>query len=122
MKFVIYVIGYVLITMILGHFFGYWLMMVFWAILGAVFGGDGTLTFFSAALGVGLAWFGQSVWISLGTGSPLPDMMGEIMQLGGRGVVMALTGLIGFLIGGFSALTGNRFRKLFEKKKTYYFN
>ncbi|WP_186758756.1 hypothetical protein [Echinicola salinicaeni] len=121
MKFVIYVIAYALITMILGHFLGYWLMMVVWAILGAVIGGDGTLKFFSAALGVGLAWFGQSVWISLNTGSPLPEMMGEIMQLGGRGVVMALTGLIGFVIGGFSALTGNSFRKLFEKKKPYYF-
>ncbi|UCS93262.1 hypothetical protein KZP23_21855 [Echinicola marina] len=121
MKFVIYIIVYALITMVLGHFLGYWLMMVVWGILGATLGGEGSLAFFSAAIGVGLAWFGQSIWISLGTGSPLPEMMGEIMQLGGRGVVMTLTGLIGFLIGGFSALTGNRFRKLFEKKKPYYF-
>ncbi|GAB3654819.1 hypothetical protein GCM10028791_25710 [Echinicola sediminis] len=121
MKILIYILLFAFVTLLGGPFLSYWLMMLVWAILGALIGGDSTTKFFSAALGVGAVWFGQTLWISFTTGSPLPEMMGEIMQVGGRAVLMAITGLLGFLLGGFSALTGDRFRKLFEKKKTYYF-
>ncbi len=121
MKFALMLIVYAAITLILGPIWSYWVLMLFWAITGALFGGGAARAFFSAALAVGLVWIGQSFWITWSTASPLPEKMGEIIGGVSKGILMGITGVMGFLIGGMSALTGNRFRKLFEKKRPYYF-
>jgi hypothetical protein len=86
------------------------------AITSAILGGKGFASFLSGGIGMGLAWLGQTIYLSYQTGSPLPDQMAEIVGLGSGVALSAITGVIGFLLGGFSAFTGSLFRKLFEKK------
>lgn len=111
-----------MVTVLMGPWLTYWMMMLVWAVLGAALGGRGTHVFFAAALGVGLTWLAQSYWITVDTGSHLPRQVAEIMGMGKEELLMLVTALLGFLIGGFSALTGNRFRKLFERNTPYYFD
>ncbi|WP_229683548.1 hypothetical protein [Echinicola rosea] len=108
-------------TVLLGPWLTYWMMMLVWAAMGAAIGGNGSRVFFAAGLGVGLTWLGQGYWITVNTGSQLPEQMADIMGMGNGEVLMLVTALLGFLIGGFSALTGNRFRTLFERNTPYYF-
>ncbi|QDH81262.1 hypothetical protein FKX85_20395 [Echinicola soli] len=122
MKFTLWLLIYVIATVLMGPWLTYWMMMLVWAVMGAAIGGKGSHVFFAAALGVGLGWLGQCYWITVDTTSQLPDQMATIMGMGKGEVLMLITALLGFLIGGFSALAGNRFRKLFERSTPYYFD
>ncbi len=121
MRFLFLMLLYAAVAFFIGPFLPYWVMMLVLAIIGALIGGYGLHAFFSAALAVGLVWLAKSFWITWITDSPLPEMMADIIGVNGEGVLMVITGFIGFLMAGLSALTGNRFRKLFEKKQPYYY-
>lgn len=71
--------------------------------------------FLGGGLGMGLTWVGQSIYLGITTGSPLPDRMGELMGMGTGMTLVAITGIIGFLLGAFSGLTGVMFRKVLQK-------
>lgn len=73
--------------------------------------------FFGGGLGMGLAWLGQTVYISAMTSSSLPDKMGALMGLGSGLSLMILTSVLGFILGGFSGLLGVMFRNLVQKKR-----
>lgn len=104
---------------VLGVYLPHWGLMVVVAFLGALVGGNGWAAFFSAALAVGAVWFFVPLMISLKTDSDLPEKMAGIMGFEDSLILFAVTAGMGFLLGGFGALTGNRFRKLFEKNKKY---
>lgn len=120
MKFLILFLSSGLAALILGPFLPFWAMMSVIAVLAFLTGGKGSHSFFSAALGMGLAWFFVPLWITWNTGSALPEKVARIMGIDHYGILVAATALVGFLIGGFAALTGNRFRKLFEKDRGFY--
>ena len=107
-------------ALILGPLIPYWGIMFSIAILAAILGGKGVNSFFSAGLGMGLVWFLIPLWIQWETDSALPQKVAQIMGLDHDGLLLAVTSFLGFLMGGLSALTGNLFRKLFEKDKGFY--
>lgn len=98
-----------------GAYLPHWGLMLVIGVLAFAVGGKSSVAFFSAALAVGVVWFFVPLLIVLRTGSNLPEKMAEIMGLGGDLPLFGATSLLGFLIGGLGALTGNRLRKLFEK-------
>lgn len=104
----------------LGPFLSYWGLMLLIGLLAAFVGGKGTGAFFSAALAVGAVWLLVPFLITLNTGSDLPEKVSQIMNIDHSFVLLLATSSIGFLIGGFGALTGNRFRRLFEKDRINY--
>ena len=71
--------------------------------------------FLGAGLGMGLAWMGQSIYLGLVTSSSLPDKLGQLMGLGSSLSLSIITGILGFLLGAFSGLTGVVGRRLFIK-------
>jgi hypothetical protein len=109
-----------LTALLLGPFLPYWGLMLLMGIFAAFVGGTGTGAFFSAALAVGIVWLLIPLRITRNTGSNLPEMIGQLMDINHSFMLLLATSLIGFLIGGFGALTGNRFRKLIEKERTIY--
>lgn len=107
-------------ALILGPILPYWAIMIAIAVISALLGGRGINSFFSAGLGMGLVWLLIPLWIQSATDSPLPEKVAQIMGLEQDGVLLAATSVLGFLLGGLAALTGNLFRKLFEKDKGFY--
>lgn len=102
--------------LILGPVLPYWVMMVLVAFFGFLVGGSGAGTFFGSGFGFGIVWLLKSIWISIQTQSELPKMMAELIGLPGDNFLWFVTGLIGFLIGAFSGLTGSLFKRLFERR------
>lgn len=93
----------------------YWIVMIGISILSALLFPSGIGAFMGAGLGMGLTWIGQCIYLEITTSSPLPDQMGELMGIGSGTSLIFVTGLIGFLLGGFSGLTGILFRKMFVR-------
>ncbi len=86
------------------------------AALSGLIGIKGAESFLATGLGMGLAWLGQSLYLSIMTGSPLPNRMGELMGLGSGMSLVGITAVLGFLLGGFSGLTGSLLRRLFRRQ------
>jgi len=105
---------------VLGAFLPHWGLMLLIAVLAACVGGNGWLAFFSAGLAVGAVWLFVPVMIAVETGSALPEKVAGIMGFEHSAVLFVATSLIGFLLAGFGALTGNRFRRLFRREKRGY--
>lgn len=116
MRFISLTIVSALIVVFINPFFPYWIVMILIGILSTVFGLKGFVSFLAGGLGMGLAWVGHTVYLSFMTGSPLPDQMAEIMGASSGVFLSAITGLIGFLLGGFSAYSGSLFRRMLKKK------
>ena len=116
MKFILFTFLTAILVIVFNPFLPYWSVMLLIAIFAAFIGNKGAGAFFAGGLGMGLAWLGQSIYISTFSGSSLPDKMGELMGFGSEMPLLAFTGLLGFLLGAFSALTGSLLRKLFKKK------
>lgn len=116
MRFILFVLLVLGIVVFLNPVFPYWVIMILIGSLSALLGLSGIQGFLAGGLGYGLAWLGQALFIGTTTGSDLPNRMGELMGLGSGMTIAGLTGVIGFLLGSFSALTGSLLRKLFLKK------
>lgn len=106
-----------LVAYFFGAYLPHWGIMLTIGVLAALIGGKGSMAFFSAALAVGAVWFFVPLWITVRTNSDLPDRMAAIMGFNDDLALFGITALLGFLSGGLPALTGNRLRKIFEKKE-----
>ncbi|SFT39636.1 hypothetical protein SAMN04489724_0575 [Algoriphagus locisalis] len=116
MKFILFTFLTALLVIVFNPFLPYWGVMLIVAVFAALIGNKGAGAFFAGGLGMGLAWLGQSIYISSFSGSSLPDNMGELMGFGSGLPLLALTGILGFLLGAFSAWTGSLLRQLFKRK------
>lgn len=106
-----------LFMLILGPFFSYPVLMIGVFILAYLVAGSGAISFLAGGLSFGLIWFFQAVYIAVQTNSTLPEKMAELMGLGESNLLWVATGLLGFLLGGFSALSGALLRKLLNNKR-----
>lgn len=121
MKFISLTLLSVLVVVFLNPFFSFWIIMILIGGVSTMIGAKGFVSFLAGGIGMGLAWFGHTVFLSYSTGSPLPDQMAEIMGLGSGVALNAITGILGFVLGGFSSLSGSLFRKVLkaEPKNVY---
>lgn len=118
MKFIGLTFLVVLVVGIINPFFPFWVVMICIGILSALIGISGFGSFLAAGLGMGLVWMGQSFYLSIYSGSDLPQKMGELMGAGSGMTLVAVTGLLGFILGGMSGWTGASFRKVITPKPT----
>jgi hypothetical protein len=116
MRFILFILVTIGIVVFLNPIFPYWVIMILIGIGSALLGLSGLQGFLAGGLGLGLAWLGQALFISTTTGSALPNKIGELMGLGSGMTVAGVTAIIGFLLGGFSGLTGSLLRNLVRKK------
>ena len=77
--------------------------------------------YFSGFFGVGLLWVIFSWMINNETNAILTTKIAELFHMSNPEVMVFLAGFIGGMVGGFAALSGNYFRKIFEKKSTGYY-
>ncbi len=116
MRFILFILLVIGIVVFINPFFPYWLVMIVIGAAAALLGLSSIQGFLAGGLGMGLAWLGQSLFISMTTGSSLPNKIGELMGLGSGMTVAGVTAIIGFLLGSFSGLSGSLLRNLFRTK------
>ncbi|MFC3415233.1 hypothetical protein [Algoriphagus hitonicola] len=117
MKFLGFFFLTVLLVVLVNPWIPYWGVMILIFILGFVMKSGNLISFFAGGLGMGWAWMGQGLYISLSTGSDLSDKMAGIFGVGSGVMMLILTGVLGFLLGSFSGLAGNLLRKIFHREQ-----
>jgi len=122
MKFLIKLILISILTYAFEQFLPWWSIAIAAFLGGIIFKTRGINAFLAGALGVGLVWLWVAWRIDYETNSILTIKIAGIFQLENKNLLIAITVLLGSLIGAFSAWTGYNFRSLFEKKqrKGYY--
>ena len=117
MKFLIKLIVISIFTYAFEQFLPWWSIAIAAFLGGIIFKTKGINAFLAGALGVGLVWLWVAWRIDYETNSILTIKIAGIFQLENKNLLIAITVLLGSLIGAFSAWTGYNFRSLFEKKK-----
>lgn len=120
MKFLLLFTASGLAAWLLGPFAPYWGVMLVIAVFASLVGGNGLMAFFSGALGMGGVWLLVTLLTTLNNETGFPLKIARIMGFEDELTLVGITFLLGFLIGGLGALTGNRFRKLSEKDRSDY--
>ncbi|GAA0880927.1 hypothetical protein GCM10009119_38970 [Algoriphagus jejuensis] len=115
MRFIFLTIVIAILVVFLNAVAPFWIVMIGVATLSALIFPNGIGGFMAGGLGMGLTWLGQCIYLGIMTDSHLPDMMGELMGIGSGVTLVAVTGAIGFFLGGFSAYTGVLFRNMLQK-------
>lgn len=116
MRFILFVFLTALIVLLSSPFIPYWGVMTVVFLAAVVAGQNGAGAFFAGGLGMGLTWLAYCIYIGVMTGSDLPERIAGIMSLGGETYLLGVTGILGFLLGAFSAWSGSLFRKLLQRK------
>jgi hypothetical protein len=115
MRFIFLTLLTAILVVFLNPITPFWVVMIGIGVLSALVYPNGIGGFLGGGLGMGLTWLGQSIYLGITTGSPLPDRMGELMGMGSGMTLIAITGVLGFLLGAFSGWTGVLFRNLLQK-------
>jgi hypothetical protein len=119
MKLLIQTVTIIILTTLVELIFQWWgsLMIVCFLVCFFMYGTRSS-SFFSGLLGVGLLWIAVALFIDISTSSILTEKIVRIFHLpvsGGRTLLILITGLIGGLAGGFSALSGHFLREIFSR-------
>jgi hypothetical protein len=114
MRFIFLTLLTAILVVFLNPIVPFWVVMIGIGVLSAAIYPNGIGGFLGGGLGMGLTWMGQSIFLSITSASALPDRMGELMGLGSGMTLVAITGLVGFLLGGFSGWTGVLFRNILQ--------
>ncbi|MFT5167636.1 MAG: hypothetical protein ACI8P3_002874 [Saprospiraceae bacterium] len=114
MKFILYIIAIILLGYICHIFLPWWSIVVVAFIVGIFTKDSGIRAFAIGFLGVALLWGIYAAFINSQNDSILANRMGELLGGMGAGSLVLVTALIGGLVGGLGALTGNLGRKIFS--------
>ena len=122
MKFLIKFILIGILTYVFEQFLPWWSIALAAFLGGMIFKTKGLNAFLAGALGVGLVWLWVAWRIDYQTDSILTIKIAKIFQLENKNLLIAITVLMGSIVGAFSAWTGYNFRILFEKtpREGYY--
>jgi hypothetical protein len=116
MKFALLFVTSVLVWMLLGFWLPYWAIMAVLFLVAVFVRANQITAFMAIGLGVGAVWLFFPLYLWLTTDSQLPMRMSEIFGLKNSTYLLGITGLIGFLLGGFSGLTGNLLGNIFHRR------
>ncbi len=111
-----------IIIAVVAHFallyFPWWSIAVCGFFAGALLSGTNLSSFFSGFLGIGFLWFIKGLIIHNGSDGLLSDKIATLFSFSNGVYMILVTAIIGALVGGFSTLSGLRFRKLFKREKS----
>ncbi|MFK7953443.1 MAG: hypothetical protein AB8B73_11400 [Ekhidna sp.] len=122
MKLLIRLIAIGVLTYFISPLSFWWIAMIISFAVCYVSPSSGLNAFVAGFLGVGLVWIGQSWRMDVANESNFSNVIVELFPINESFYLILVTGLVGGLAGGFSALSGTSFRQLFlkEKKRSLY--
>ena len=109
MKFIVAIFLHAFLAFAIGLYsqFPWWLFVGTSAIVAFFIMDTTAKSFFAGFLGVGALWAGLAFGKDLANAHLLSSKVAQILPLGGSYVALiAVTGIVGGLLGGFAALTG----------------
>ncbi|MBW3466341.1 hypothetical protein [Arthrospiribacter ruber] len=116
MKAILIAILTCLTVLLVGKIAPYWVLMVLVGFWSLIINPRPWTAFFIGGLAFGLSWFVLTIWISIQSESALPSQMADLMGVKNDNLLWVATAVLGFLIGGFSSMTGSLFRRITEKR------
>lgn len=96
---------------------GWWSIAVVAFLIAFFLHGNNFPSFLSGFLGAGLLWMGYAWMIDAETNQIMSKQIAPLLQNLEPIVLIIVTGVVGALLGGFGAVTGNSLRLIFVKKK-----
>lgn len=75
----------------------------------------GISAFLSGVLGIGMLWLIYAWLIDMETSSILSEKVASLFGVGNPAAMIIITALAGGLVGGFAAMSGSHFRRIFMK-------
>lgn len=116
MKFLTSILLTALLSFISGLFLPWWGIAIVALAVGALIHQQAARAWLAGFSGVFILWAGLAWWIDLQNQGILSQKVASILPLGGNTyAIIAVTGLIGGLIGGFAAMTGSFLRSTRKK-------
>ncbi|EMR01184.1 hypothetical protein [Cesiribacter andamanensis] len=91
--------------------FPWWSVAVCAALVSALIPTTGKKAFWSGFAGIGLLWLFFALFYSIQTDFVLTQRVANLFGVGSSVVIILLTALIGAVVGGLGALTGNQLRQ-----------
>lgn len=124
MRFIFKVILIIALSYLLELFLPWWSVIIAAFLVNLWLPIKGAIDFMGGFLGVGLLWFVYAWLIDSNSASILSDRIAELFSLPNGSFMIALSGLVGGIVGGFAALSGSQFRRIFIKEapKTGYYS
>ena len=111
MKLFLRLILIAVLTYLLSLVFPWWIIVIIGMAVGLLIPGGSLSTFISGFLGVGIIWMGHAWNLDAQNASQFTQQMLEVIGIFDDTIVLiAITGLIGGLVGGFATMTGSMFR------------
>ena len=96
---------------------GWWSIAVIAFVIAFLLYGNNFASFLSGFLGAGLLWMGYAWMLDVETNQIMSQQMASVLQQSEPIILVIATGVIGALLGGFGAVTGNSARLIFIKKR-----
>ncbi len=116
MKFILRIILTAGLSYLAEMFLPWWSVVGCAFLVGLLLPTKGFNDFLSGFLGVGLLWLIFAWMVDAETNSILTRQMAPMLFLNNALVVVAVTGLLGGLAGGFGALSGSQLRRIFMQE------
>lgn len=110
----------IVLTIILGAvgelFLPWWSMALAAFLVAIPLTSKGPSAFWSGFAAIALLWGGYALFIGFNTDFILSSKIAELFQVGSPIILVALTGILGGLVGGLSSLTGCYLKALYQEK------
>lgn len=116
MKFFGFLVLTILVVVFVNPFVPYWVVMISLSILAILLNPGNSASFWGGGFGMALSWVGLSMFLTIQSGSDLPDKIAQILGAPSGTVLVAVTGVIGFLLGSLASLSGNLLRNMLKKQ------
>lgn len=117
MKFLLQTFIIIILTAIIQILLPWWGLMIACFVVAFFAYSTRSISFFSSFLGVGILWIAYAYYVDTQTSSILTVKVAQIFKLPNTSYLILITGLVGGIAAGFSALTGHLFREFFTRKE-----
>lgn len=122
MKFILRIIVIGLLGYLGGLFLPWWSIVCVCFIISFLMYGNDFNVFLSGFIGIGVLWLLQSWQLQIKNKALISNQIITLLDYNDPIVLVIFSGLIGAILGGMGALTGNSLRRIYvkEKKKRFY--
>ncbi len=113
MKFIIQVLVTAAVCFVLQSFLPWWSMPVGAAVVAYVIDNKGGVSFFAGLLGVAMLWLAMALYTDAGSHATLSSKVNKLLPI----PALALTVIVGGLVGGLGAWSGTLLKSTFSFRK-----